>query len=133
MRTMIAAGALALLAGCAGGPAGFGSWGGPSFAQLQRGCGDVRDYGDDARSVYSAVFDAWVAKRHGKLTDVRFCAFENELAQRHAALGTNADAAARGGGSVAARRLKGGRGLGRTGAAWHGPRRFGGHIMNSGA
>ncbi|MBF3459896.1 hypothetical protein ISF44_19805 [Burkholderia pseudomallei] len=96
MRTMIAAGALALLAGCAGGPAGFGSWGGPSFAQLQRGCGDVRDYGDDARSVYSAVFDAWVAKRHGKLTDARFCAFENELAQRHAALGTNADAAARG-------------------------------------
>ncbi len=100
MRTMIAAGALALLAGCAGGPAGFGSWGGPSFAQLQRGCGDVRDYGDDARSVYSAVFDAWVAKRHGKLTDARFCAFENELAQRHAALGTNADAGGggRGGG-----------------------------------
>lgn len=64
----------------------------------------------------------------GKLTDARFCAFENELAQRHAALGTNADAAARGrwvsylndarasaqlaggGGSVAARRLKAGEG-----------------------
>ncbi|AJY27972.1 hypothetical protein BTM_1174 [Burkholderia thailandensis 34] len=96
MRTMIAAGALALLAGCAGAPAMFGGWGGPSFAELQRSCGDVRDYGEDAQAVYSAVFDAWVAKRHGKLTDARFCAFENELAQHRAALGTSTDPAERG-------------------------------------
>ncbi|AIO65414.1 hypothetical protein [Burkholderia oklahomensis] len=96
MRTMIAAGAFALLAGCAGVPGGFGNWGGPSFAGLQRTCGEVRDYGGDAQSVYSAMFDAWVAKRHGKLTDARFCAFESELAQRHAALGTSADPAERG-------------------------------------
>ncbi|AOJ02852.1 MULTISPECIES: hypothetical protein [Burkholderia] len=96
MRTMIAAGAFALLAGCAGVPSEFGGWGGPSFAELQRTCGEVRDYGGDAQSVYSAMFDAWVAKRHGKLTDARFCAFENELARRHAALGTSADPAGRG-------------------------------------
>ncbi|KVE37459.1 hypothetical protein [Burkholderia sp. TSV86] len=96
MRTLIAAGALACVAGCAGGGFLSGAWGGASLAELQHTCGDARDYGDDAGAVYSALSDAWVAKRHGKLTDERFCAFENELSRQYAAQASSHDPAERG-------------------------------------
>ncbi|WP_323122366.1 hypothetical protein [Burkholderia alba] len=97
MRKLMAAGAFALLAGCVGTPPLSGGWGAPSFADLQASCGGTAaDYGADAPSVYSALYDAWVAKRHGKVTEPQFCAFKNELVARHAALGANADPAARG-------------------------------------
>ncbi len=97
MRNWMAAGALALLAGCVGTPPLTGGWGAPSFAVLQTQCGGAEaDYGADAQPVYSALYDAWVAKRHGGLTGAQFCAFGRELAARHAALGARDDAAARG-------------------------------------
>lgn len=95
MRQIMVAGALALLAGCSALPMP-GGWGAqPSFDALQRACGEPHDYGRDGASVYSALGDAWVAKRHGRLSEADYCAFANGLAAHHAALGAQPDAAAR--------------------------------------
>ncbi|QGZ62967.1 hypothetical protein FAZ98_11415 [Paraburkholderia acidisoli] len=90
-------GAAVLLAGCAGAvPTSVdGGWGAPSFAALQQMCGQTADYGQDTQAVYSAVFDAWVAQRHGKLPQAQFCGFQAALAQQYATNGKSGDMAAR--------------------------------------
>lgn len=98
MRGMAMIGAAALLAGCAGAvPTSVdGGWGAPSFAALQQMCGaQTVDYGNDAQAVYSAVFDAWVAQRHGKLPQTQFCGFQAALAKQYAEFGPSSDPAAR--------------------------------------
>ncbi|WP_420956726.1 hypothetical protein ACNSZH_34290 [Burkholderia gladioli] len=97
MRQVMVAGALALLAGCSTVPLPGGWSGEPTFDTLQRACGEVQDYGVNGASVYAALYDAWVAKRHGKLDDAQFCAFSKQIAARHAGLGVQPDAAARAG------------------------------------
>lgn len=81
-----AAGAAALIAGCVGTPQLSGTPGAPSFAALQATCGAPADYGDDAASVYSAFFDAYVAYRHGRLSKADYCAFQQSIAQQRAGL-----------------------------------------------
>lgn len=93
MRLFGLGGAMAavwLVAGCAG-VAGFGA---PPFSALQARCGAQTDYGADAQAVYSTLLDAYVAYRHGRISESDYCAFEASLAERHAALASG-DAAAR--------------------------------------
>lgn len=56
---------------------------GSSFAALQAGCGADTDYGMDAQSVYSTLTDAYVAYRHGRLSQADYCAFERDIASRY--------------------------------------------------
>lgn len=84
MMTAAFAGA-ALLAGCSGMPELEGAAGASRFAQLQSTCGAATDYGGDAQPVYSALFDAYVAYRHGKLTQPDYCAFEQGIADHYRA------------------------------------------------
>ncbi|KVX15656.1 hypothetical protein WL01_17130 [Burkholderia ubonensis] len=83
-----------LLTGCAGTPPLEGSWRAPSFVALQAACGGTaRDWGADAQPVYSAIYDAYVAKRYRGLSEAGYCTFVNELSARYAA----PDASARAG------------------------------------
>ena len=82
MTTAVFAGA-ALVAGCGGMPGLRGEAGSSRFAQLQSMCGAAIDYGGDAQSVYSTLFDAYVAYRHGKLTQGDYCAFEQGIADHY--------------------------------------------------
>ncbi|MGU7772352.1 hypothetical protein ACV229_19535 [Burkholderia sp. MR1-5-21] len=84
MRIGIWAGALAvMLAGCVGMPPLGGR---PSLSDLQASCGGTaRDWGADAQPVYSAMYDAYVAKRYRGLSEPNYCAFVNELSARYAA------------------------------------------------
>ncbi|PMS21319.1 hypothetical protein C0Z18_08210 [Trinickia dabaoshanensis] len=72
---------------------------GASFATLRAGCGaDAAgtDYGADAQSVYSTLFDAYVAYRHRRLSQADYCAFESDIASHYrgrAAGGPDAQAA----------------------------------------
>lgn len=90
MRKWIAQGALAVLsvaalAGCVSTPGLEGS-----FGALQEMCGTAQmDYGADAQSVYSALFDAYVAQRRGGLSREQFCAFQAGIAERHRAYVAN--------------------------------------------
>ncbi len=95
MRQIMVAAALAALAGCTVLPGGWG--GGPDLGALQGACGAPHDYGADAPAVRAALGDAWVAKRHGGLSEAQYCGFAGALAARHAALGAQPDAAARAG------------------------------------
>jgi hypothetical protein len=89
-------GAAALLAGCVGTPSLSGSFGAPSFAALQQMCGATPvDYGNDAQSVYTTFFDAYVANRHGKVSTADYCAFQTAIAQHYTTLGTSSDPQAR--------------------------------------
>jgi hypothetical protein len=90
-------GAVALLAGCAGTPGNLsGSIGVPSFAALQEGCSATPvDYGNDAQSVYTTFFDAYVASQRGKVSKADYCAFQTAIAQHYTTLGTSSDPAAR--------------------------------------
>src|SRR5260370_1889989 len=75
MRGLWVFGAAALLAGCVGTPLLSGTMGAPSFVTLQQMCGgEATNYGDDAQSVYSAFFDAYVANRHGGPSEAGLCA-----------------------------------------------------------
>jgi hypothetical protein len=88
MRTWVLSGALAAaaLSGCVGTPSLQGSLGAPSFVALQEMCGAAAaDYGQDAQSVYSAFYDAYVAQRHGALPKDRYCAFQAAIASRYGA------------------------------------------------
>lgn len=80
---MVSVGAAALAAGCANVPGLGGASGSSRFAALQTTCGAGTDYGADTQSVYSALFDAYVAYRHGKLTQADYCAFENGIAAHY--------------------------------------------------
>jgi hypothetical protein len=83
--TVVAVAGAACLAGCAGLPGWQGAAGSSRFAQLQATCGGAIDYGGDAQPVYSALFDAYVAYRHRKLTQADYCAFEKGIADRYRA------------------------------------------------
>ncbi|CAN0623316.1 conserved protein of unknown function [Burkholderia multivorans] len=85
MRIWGMAGALVVLAGCVGTPQLGGGWRAPSFVELQAACGGAaRDWGADAQPVYSALYDAYVAKRHRGVSEANYCAFANELSARYA-------------------------------------------------
>ncbi|KLU22541.1 hypothetical protein EOS_29860 [Caballeronia mineralivorans PML1(12)] len=88
MRKMFVAGALGalMLGGCISTPDVSGSRGAPSLAALQSMCGTTAvDYGTDAQGVYSALFDAYVAQKRGKLPKEQFCAFQAGIAGRYTA------------------------------------------------
>ncbi|SED86166.1 hypothetical protein SAMN02787142_4002 [Burkholderia sp. WP9] len=92
MRGLLMIGAAALLAGCISSPSLTGTMGAPSFVSLQQMCSaQTVDYGNDAQGVYAAMFDAYVANRHGKLSKDDFCAFQTSIAQRYTSQGTSAD------------------------------------------
>ncbi|RFU46968.1 hypothetical protein D0B32_12400 [Paraburkholderia sp. DHOC27] len=89
-------GAAALLGGCVSTPNLAGSFGAPSFAALQQVCSATPvDYGNDAQSVYTTFYDAYVANRRGKLSKDDYCAFQTAIAQHYTTLGTNSDPQAR--------------------------------------
>ncbi|MBN3854616.1 hypothetical protein G3N59_14615 [Paraburkholderia sp. Ac-20340] len=97
MRGLAMIGAAALVAGCVAGctsASGLaGGWRAPPFADLQQMCGaQQHDYGADTPAVYAAVYDAYVANRHGKLAQAQFCGFQAGLAQHYAASGAGAAA-----------------------------------------
>ena len=92
MRGLLMIGAAVLLTGCVSSPSLSGTMGAPSFASLQQMCSaQTVDYGNDAQGVYAAMFDAYVANRHGKLSKDDFCAFQTSIAQRYARQGASAD------------------------------------------
>lgn len=91
MRGWMAAVACAgtvIVAGCSGGVLLQGTAGGSRFAALQTSCGAATDYGEDAQSVYGTLYDAYVAYRHGRLTQAEYCAFETDIAQHYRARAT---------------------------------------------
>jgi hypothetical protein len=84
------------LAACVSTPSLNGTMGAPSFADLQAMCGaQPADYGSDAQSVYTTLFDAYVANRRGGLSKQDYCAFQTSIAQRYAAQGASSDPQAR--------------------------------------
>jgi hypothetical protein len=80
-----------LLAGCQSTPDMSGSTWAPSLVELQSMCGGPSgaDYGADAQSVYSAFFDAYVAQKRGKVSKDQYCAFQADIAEKHAAYASN--------------------------------------------
>jgi hypothetical protein len=90
-------GGAALLAGCAGTPSNLsGGMGVPSFVALQQVCSATPvDYGNDAQSVYTTFFDAYVANQRGKVSNADYCAFQTSIAQHYTTLGASSDPAAR--------------------------------------
>jgi hypothetical protein len=97
--SLAAAGTLgvAALTGCVSTPSGLsGGFGAPSFAALQQVCSATPvDYGNDAQSVYTTFYDAYVANRRGKVSKDDYCAFQTAIAQHYTALGTSGDPQAR--------------------------------------
>jgi len=89
--------AMIALAGCVNQPGIEGRWLAPSFAALQQMCSNVQqpDYGSATLPVYWTVHDAYVARRHGKLTQEQFCAFQADIAQHYTTLAQSPDARAR--------------------------------------
>ncbi len=96
-RAVLMIGAATLVAGCVGTPSDLaGGWGAPSLSALQQMCGAQNvDYGSDAQPVYSTLFDAYVASRHGGLSKEGFCSFQTTLAQQYTTLGATGDPATR--------------------------------------
>jgi hypothetical protein len=93
---MAAVGMAVLVAGCISTPSLTGTTGARSFAALQEACNmQPVDYGNDAQSVYTVIFDAHVASRRGRISNEEFCAFQNGLAQQYTKLGKSSDPAAR--------------------------------------
>ncbi|MDE1179552.1 hypothetical protein [Paraburkholderia sp.] len=83
-----------LVAGCVATPSLSGTMGAPSLTALQQMCGESAqpvDYGNDAQSVYSTLYDAYVAKRRGKVSADEYCGFQSAIAQHYTALGTSRD------------------------------------------
>jgi hypothetical protein len=96
MRVLWMIGVAALGAGCVSTPSLNGTMGAPSFASLQQMCAaQTVDYGNDAQSVYTTLFDAYVASRRGKLSKEDYCAFQTSIAQQYTALGASSDPQAR--------------------------------------
>jgi hypothetical protein len=97
MRGLWVTGAVALsmaaaLAGCVSTPSLNGTMGAPSFVDLQAMCGSQPvDYGSDAQSVYTTLFDAYVANKRGRVSKADYCAFQTALAQRYTAQGASTD------------------------------------------
>ena len=82
----------ALLAGCAG----WGGFNAPSLGALQQVCGAPSDYGAETATVYPALLDAYVAYRHGRLSQGDYCGFQTSIAREHAALAAGGSAASAG-------------------------------------
>ncbi|MGA3250914.1 MAG: hypothetical protein ABSD12_22635 [Paraburkholderia sp.] len=96
MRGLWVIGAAALLAGCVSTPSLSGSVGAPSFVALQQMCSAAPvDYGNEAQSVYTTFFDAYIASRRGKVSTADYCAFQTSIAQHYSTLGTSSDPQAR--------------------------------------
>jgi hypothetical protein len=96
MRGLWIIGATALLAGCVSTPSLSGSLGAPSFVALQQMCSAApMDYGNDAQSVYTTFYDAYVANRRGKVSTTDYCAFQTSVAQHYSTLGASSDPQAR--------------------------------------
>jgi hypothetical protein len=96
MRGLWIFGAAALLAGCVSTPSLSGSMGAPSFGALQQMCSAAPvNYGNDAQSVYTTLYDAYVASRRGKVSTADFCGFQAAIAQNYTTLGTSSDPQAR--------------------------------------
>jgi len=92
MRGFLTIGAVALLAGCVSTPSLTGTTGASSFVSLQQMCSaQTVDYGNDAQGVYAAMFDAYVANRHGKLSKDGFFGFQASIAQRYTSQGASTD------------------------------------------
>ena len=92
MRKLLVAGAFSalMLGGCVSTPNMSGSMGAPSLSALQSMCGTaVVDYGADGQSVYSALYDAYVAQKRGGLSKDQFCAFQAGIAGQHSAFTAN--------------------------------------------
>jgi hypothetical protein len=53
------------------------------------------DYGNEAQSVYTTFFDAYIASRRGKVSTADYCAFQTSIAQHYSTLGTSSDPQAR--------------------------------------
>ena len=85
-----------MLAGCVGTPSLSGSMGAPSFAALQQMCNAAPvNYGNDAQSVYTTFYDAYVANRRGKVSTADYCSFQTAIAQNYTTLGSSSDPQAR--------------------------------------
>ena len=96
MRGLWVTGVTALLVGCVSTPSLNGSLGAPSFAALQQMCSAAPvDYGNDAQSVYTTFYDAYIANRRGKVSTADYCAFQTSIAQHYSTLGTSSDPQAR--------------------------------------
>jgi hypothetical protein len=96
MRGLWTTGAAALLAGCVSTPSLNGTYGAPTFAALQQMCSaQTVEYGQDAQSVYVALFDAYVAQKRGGISKENYCVFQQSIAQQYTTLGTSADPQAR--------------------------------------
>ncbi|WP_174769859.1 hypothetical protein [Paraburkholderia hayleyella] len=90
-------GTAVLLVGCVSTPELRGTWGAPSVGALQQGCANVAsvDYGIDEQSVYSLLFDAYVARRRGRVSQDDYCAFQASIAQYYTAMKASGSAQAR--------------------------------------
>ena len=97
MRQLWILGAAALLGGCmVSTPSLTGSMGAPSFAALQQMCSaSAVNYGNEAQSVYTTFYDAYVANRRGKVSTADYCGFQAAIAQNYTTLGTSSDPHAR--------------------------------------
>jgi hypothetical protein len=70
--------------------------GATSFVALQQMCSAAPvDYGNDAQSVYTTFYDAYVANRRGKVSTTDYCAFQTSVAQHYSTLGASSDPQAR--------------------------------------
>jgi len=87
-----AAVAAVLLTGCAGWD-GFST---PSLGALEQVCGASADYGAQTATVYPAVLDAYVAYRHGRLSQNEYCGFQTSIAREHATLAAGGASASTG-------------------------------------
>lgn len=80
---------VALLTGCAG----WSGFNAPPLGTLEQACGAPTDYGAEAPAVYSAFSDAYVAYRHGRLSQGDYCGFQASVARQHGALAAGGPAA----------------------------------------
>ena len=69
-----------LLTGCAG----WDGFNAPSLGALEQVCGASADYGAETPTVYPALLDAYVAYRHGRLSQTEYCGFQASIAREHA-------------------------------------------------
>ncbi|MGN6666014.1 MAG: hypothetical protein ACTHKH_03455 [Trinickia sp.] len=78
--TAVACAGTVLVSGCA---SVFG--GGRSFSALQASCQAQTDYGADAQAVHSTLVDAYVAYRHGRVSQADYCGFARDIESHYRA------------------------------------------------
>lgn len=77
-RTAAACAGAVLVSGCAG---MFG--GGQHFSALRASCQAATDYGADEQSVNATLADAYVAYRHGRVSQADYCTFATDIASHY--------------------------------------------------